>query len=130
MAKEISDFVQKDARSESTLPLLNYLLRRGPEASTAHATQIFQTVKAGVGKDKPPLDESEQLRDPYMQMIDEGVGKGGKVHGSPKVATLHGWFEVFIWLIRLFSGNDRWGWSVGLVCRLRTKKSWVRYYDS
>lgn len=97
MAQPVSNFIQQDAGSASTLPLLNYFLKTGPNTSTTEALQVFERVKEGVGKDEPPLDESEQLRGPYLDMIDFGVGHGKKITGSPKVVVI------------------RWTWIVGLL---------------
>ena len=86
MASQVPDasWLEQEARSESTLPLLNFLLSAKPEQTAEKITSILHEVTAGVGKQEPPLpDESEQLKHVLLTLMKDGPGK---VTGHPTVS--------------------------------------------
>lgn len=88
--QDAGHFLTHEIHSESTLPLLSYLIRLRPGEKSA--TEVFHQVKAGVGKDLRPIpDESEQLEPTLISLIDNGPGgdRSRKVPGSPKVRALN-----------------------------------------
>jgi hypothetical protein len=88
---ESKEFSSHDLHSESTLPLLNFLLRSRKEYSAEKTNEIIHSVTAGIGIDKkPPIpDESEILRTNYINLINHGPsGTGTKISGMPTVSIL------------------------------------------
>lgn len=78
-------YLTQEIRSESTLPLLSWLLRTKQDPETS-PTQIFHEVKAGVGVDPRPIpDESEEVEEPMLRLIEKGPGDGTKIKGKPRV---------------------------------------------
>jgi hypothetical protein len=80
------EFLTHEIYSESTLPLLSYLLRNGPDSSKS-ATTVFHEVQAGIGQDARPIpDESEQVEPAMLLLMKNGPsGNGSKIPGAPKV---------------------------------------------
>ena len=77
---------QEDVCSESTLPLLIFLLSIKPDQLVEDIAVLLHEVTNGIGKDRPPLpDESEQLKDVLLKLIKDGPGK---VTGNPSVSSL------------------------------------------
>lgn len=73
-----------EIRSESTLPLLNFLLTAGPNQSTQKVAIVLHQVTADIGKQDPPIpDESEQDRTRLLKLIKDGPGT---VEGHPKAS--------------------------------------------
>jgi len=84
-------YLTQEIHSESTLPLLSWLLRTAQDSDKS-PTRIFHEVKAGVGKDDRPIpDESEQVEPTMLQLIEKGPGGGKKIKGNPKVTRLCMW---------------------------------------
>lgn len=84
---DVTRYLQEELHSESTLPLLSYFV--GCRQRDDSATQVFTDVKAQIGKAERPIpDESEQLADALLKLIEEGPGGDRKkrVEGSPKVS--------------------------------------------
>lgn len=76
--------------SESTLPLLNFLLRSSPNDTVEDTTKAIHSVTAGIGVDQPPKipDESVIDKTALMNLINNGPsGKGTKIPGQPTVHT-------------------------------------------
>ena len=91
MASEVPDanWLEQEARSESTLPFLNFLLSAKPEQTAETIASILHEVTAGVGKQEPPLpDESEELKDVLLTLMKDGPGK---VTGNPTVSLKTPW---------------------------------------
>ena len=85
MASEIlaDPWLKQEVRSESTLPLLNFLLRTKPGQTAETLTTCLHEVTAGIGQDDPPIpDESEQLKSEYLRLMRDGPGE---ITGSPTV---------------------------------------------
>jgi hypothetical protein len=92
------DFFGTELHSESTLPLLNFLLKSRPEDSTKNATITFHNVTAGIGVDAPPPvleipkqipDESIIEKTALLNLINVGPsGDGKKITGNPTVRLL------------------------------------------
>lgn len=86
-----AQYFAQEIRSESTLPLLSWLLRTEQDSKKS-PTRIFHEVKAGVGKDERPIpdeefpDESELVEADMLNLINIGPGDGKPIQGSPKVA--------------------------------------------
>lgn len=88
--QDVGHFLTHEIHSESTLPLLSYLVRLRPGEKSA--TDVFHRVKAGIGADPRVIpDESEQLEPTLINLIDHGPGgdRGRKVPGGPKVRVLN-----------------------------------------
>ena len=82
----IADFLEREVYSESTLPLLNFLLSTKPGQTDEAVASTLQKVTAGIGKQNPPLpDESEQLKTELLRLMDDGPGK---VTGNPTVSLV------------------------------------------
>lgn len=84
---DVSRYLQEELHSESTLPLLSYFVACRQRDDSA--TQVFTDIKAQIGKaDRPIPDESEQLADSLLKLIEEGPGgdKKKRVEGNPKVS--------------------------------------------
>ncbi|KAL9610747.1 MAG: hypothetical protein Q9167_004566 [Letrouitia subvulpina] len=80
------EFVEQEIRSESTLPLLNFLLHTKPEQSPESIADVLHEVTARIGEQPPPIpDESEQLRSELLRLIEKGPGK---VTGHPTVTIV------------------------------------------
>ena len=91
MASEVPDasWLEQEARSESTLPLLNFLLSANPEQTAEQIASVLHETKARVGVQEPPLpDESEQLRKVLLTLMKDGPGK---VTGHPTVSLKTPW---------------------------------------
>lgn len=88
MASEVSSpnwLEREDFRSESTLPLLNFLLHTTPDQAVEDIAILLHNVTKGIGIDESPLpDESEQLKDVFLKLIKDGPGK---VTGNPSVSS-------------------------------------------
>ncbi|KAI8624238.1 hypothetical protein F5Y19DRAFT_324770 [Xylariaceae sp. FL1651] len=87
----LNPFWRGEIHSETTLPLLSYFVNRRRTDLTA--VQDFQDVKSHIGKaDRPIPDESEQLEETLINLIDNGPGKnpGEKIPGSPTVTIIGG----------------------------------------
>lgn len=85
--------LERELRSENTLPLLNFLTSVSPDHTTEQLTETFHAVTAGVGEDPPPLpvDESDQDKAWLLKLMKEGPPppKGSsKVSRLPRVAQL------------------------------------------
>ena len=77
-----AEFLRKDLRSESTLPLLNFFLQLNRDSTTEEVNDKLHKLTASVGVEKRPLpDESEQLQKELLQLM-QGVPK---VTDSPTV---------------------------------------------
>ena len=86
--KLADSWLKQEVRSESTLPLLNFLSRTKEDPTAETLVACLHEVTAGVGKDDPPIpDESEQLRSEYLRLMKEGPGK---VIGNPTVRSVVG----------------------------------------
>lgn len=87
MASEVlaANWLKQEARSESTLPLLNFLLScKGPDESLESLAENLHDTTASVGKKEPPIpDESEELKEVLLRLIEHGPGK---VTGNPTVS--------------------------------------------
>lgn len=84
-----AQYLAQEIRSESTLPLLSWLLRTEQDSEKS-PTRIFHEVKAGVGIDTRPIpddfpDESELVEAEMLNLINKGPGDGKPIQGSPKV---------------------------------------------
>ena len=91
MASEVPDasWLEQEARSESTLPFLNFLLSAKPHQTAEKIASILHEVTARVGKQEPPLsDESEQSKDVLLTLMKNGPGK---VTGNPTVSLKTPW---------------------------------------
>ena len=76
----------KEVRSESTLPLLNFLLSASPGQSSAQLADVLHQVTADIGQQDPPLpDESEELKEVLLKLMKDGPGKPD---WTPKVSAL------------------------------------------
>lgn len=92
------EFLRHELYSESTLPLLSYLIRNVHARETDSdqtATDIFHEVKRGIGLDDRPIpdvpDESEQVEPAMLLLMKEGPsGNGTKIQGAPKVSDMRG----------------------------------------
>lgn len=82
----ISQYFGHEIQSESTLPLLSYLLKsRQLEDETL--VDIFHNVKAGVGTDERPIpDEAVIIEKEMINIINNGP-QGGRLEGKPKVRS-------------------------------------------
>ena len=77
---------EQELRSESTLPLLNFLLRTRPDQTAETLATCLHEVTAGVGEDDPPIpDESEQLKSEYLRLMKDGPGE---ISGNPSVRSI------------------------------------------
>ncbi len=86
MAYEVpaASWLEQETRSESTLPLLNFLLSAKAEQTAEEIASVLHEVTAGVGEQEPPLpDESEQLKYELLKLMKDGPGK---VSGNPTVS--------------------------------------------
>ncbi len=80
----IDDFLKQEVRSESTLPLLNFLLSTKPGQTDEAVAKSLHEVTAGIGKQDPPMpDESEQDKEALLKLMKDGPGK---VTGNPTVS--------------------------------------------
>lgn len=71
-----ANWLEQEFRSESTLPLLNFLLCTKPEDPTEVITKHLQEVTAGIGKQKSPIpDESKQVELELLRLMKDGPGK-------------------------------------------------------
>jgi hypothetical protein len=71
-----AEFLRQDLRSESTLPLLNFCLQLGPDATTKQATDKLHEITAKIGVTERPLpDESEQLQTALLKLMADGAPK-------------------------------------------------------
>jgi len=72
-----SDFLQHEVLSKSTQPLLTYLLRLSPhlvrEGDPQPLGELFRDVASK--SDRVIPDESEQLEEVLINLIDNGPGK-------------------------------------------------------
>lgn len=88
MASEVlaANWLKQEVRSESTLPLLNFLLScTGPDQTAESVAKNLHDTTASVGKKKPPIpDESEELKEVLLRLIKDGPGK---VTGDPTVSS-------------------------------------------
>ena len=90
------EFLDQEVQAESTLPLLNFLLKTRPEQTPASIANVLREVTAGIGKDPPPPtipDESEQLRKSYLKLMKDGPGE---VTGKPKVKSPNYWINAIL----------------------------------
>lgn len=83
-------FLTHEVHSESTLPLLQWLLRTQqqellPDSEQKKTdTEIFKDVKGGVGKDARPIpDESELVEGPMLNLIAKGPDDGKPIGQFP-----------------------------------------------
>lgn len=87
MASEVlaANWLKQEVRSESTLPLLNFLLScKGPDESPKSLARNLHYTSASVGEKEAPIpDESEELKEVLLQLIKDGPGK---VTGDPTVS--------------------------------------------
>lgn len=83
-------YLRHEIHSESTLPLLSFLLRERPDTAK-RATQLFHEVIRGIGEDKRPIpDESVQVEPAMIELMDNGPsGKNTKIPGEPTVRKYH-----------------------------------------
>ena len=85
LSKADIHYLTQEIHSESTLPLLSWLLKAEKDNEKSF-TQIFHEVKAGVGTAPRPIpDESEQVEPAMLQLIEKGPGGGQLIEGNPKV---------------------------------------------
>ncbi|KAJ1323045.1 L-amino-acid oxidase [Microdochium nivale] len=84
-----SGYLRHEIHSESTLPLLSFLLRERPDTAK-RATQLFHEVIRGIGEDKRPIpDESEQVEPAMIDLIENGPsGNNTKIPGEPTVTIV------------------------------------------
>ena len=78
MTSEVSgaNWLEQEVRSESTLPLLNFLLCTKPEDPIEVITKRLQQVTAGIGEQKSPIpDESKQVQIELLRLMKDGPGK-------------------------------------------------------
>lgn len=82
-------FLKSELRSESTLPLLNFLLHTLPESSTEQVTANLHYYSVTIGKERRPIpDESKQLEPVLLELIEKGAGPvKGKPTASLRVFT-------------------------------------------
>ena len=75
-----------ELHSESTLPFLSYLVQCKQNNHNGSA-DTFHDVKSGTGRKKRAIpDESEELQDVLLSLIEKGPGGDGrKIPGSPTV---------------------------------------------
>lgn len=87
MASEVlaANWLKQEVRSESTLPLLNFLLScKGPDESPQSLARNLHDISASVGEKEAPIPaESEELKEVLLQLIKDGPGK---VTGDPTVS--------------------------------------------
>jgi len=99
-ATPTSKFLSNELHSESTLPLLNFLLRSSPNDTVEDTTKAIHSVTAGIGVDPPPPipaipderpdklpDESVIDKTALINLINNGPGEGTKIPGQPTVHT-------------------------------------------
>jgi hypothetical protein len=88
--------------SESTLPLLNFLLKSNTRDTVEQTTETIHSVTAGIGIDKPPPipDESEQFKAWALNLIKNGPGGSReKILGNPTVSIYARLFFLFADLV-------------------------------
>lgn len=102
MASDALDpnWLKQEVCSESTFPLLNFLLRTEQKQTVERVTELLHAVTASVGKDPPPLpDEGEQSQKELLLLMKDGPGK---VSGNPTVSSPFSWpFRSKLKLYRL-----------------------------
>lgn len=84
---ENEESLTSELHSESTLPLLTYLVRC--KQSNHNGTGIlFQDVKSNIGEaDRPIPDESVELKKILLKLIEKGPsGDHKRIHGNPTVS--------------------------------------------
>lgn len=86
MTSEVPEaiWLEQEILSQSTLPLLNFLLATNPQDSAEKIAEHLHEVTAGIGKQDPPIpDESEQVKVELLRLMKDGPGK---VTDSPTVS--------------------------------------------
>lgn len=80
-----TDLLTQEVRSESTLPLLNFLLScKSPKESPESVAQNLRDITASIGEKIPPIpSEAKQVKDELLGLIRYGPGK---VTGNPTVS--------------------------------------------
>lgn len=83
-------YLHREIHSESTLPLLSFLLRERPDTAK-RATQLFHEVISGIGIDERPIpDESAQVEPTLIELIEKGPsGDGNKIGKKLTVSAAH-----------------------------------------
>ena len=112
MAQEplTDSWLTQEFRSESTLPLLNFLLQSSSDQTPETLADTLHSVTAGVGKDDTPIpDESEQVKVQLLKLMKDGPGK---VTGSPTVSLQSSVNVVLLNELGHYCG----GWRIRSLC--------------